>query len=207
MRRAAAVWAGKATGALSRISGRGGGTTLPGDVARAIDPDVLRKLARDLKHGAVVITGTNGKTTTARLISWVLEGAGYSVVSNRAGANLIFGATAAALDRAGADGKLKVDWGVFEIDEASLEGAVDEIQPRAAIVLNLFRDQLDRYGELEMIAKKIEAAFKRLPDSSRAILNADDPRVAEIGMNLERRPLWFGLDDPSVAMSLSLIHI
>jgi UDP-N-acetylmuramyl tripeptide synthase len=199
MRRTAAVWAGKATGALSRMSRLGGGTTLPGDVARAIDPDVLRKLSRDLKQGAIVITGTNGKTTTARLISWLLEGAGYSVVSNRAGANLIFGATAAALERAGADGKLKVDWGVFEIDEASLERAVDEIQPRAAIVLNLFRDQLDRYGELETIAKRIEAALKRLPDGSRAVLNADDPRVAEIGLNLGRPALWFGLDDTSVA--------
>src|SRR5216683_468024 len=182
MRRTAAVWAGKATGALSRISRLGGGTTLPGDVARAIDPDVLRKLSHDLKQGAVVISGTNGKTTTARLISWLLEGAGYSVVSNRAGANLIFGATAAALEKADANGKLNVDWGVFEIDEASLGRAVDEIQPRAAIVLNLFRDQLDRYGELETIAKRIEAALARLPDSSRAILNADDPRVAEIGL-------------------------
>lgn len=199
MRRTAAVWAGKATGALSRISHLGGGTTLPGDVARAIDPDVLRKLSRDLKHGAFVITGTNGKTTTARLISWLLEGAGHSVVSNRAGANLIFGATAAALESAGADGRLRADWGVFEIDEASLERAVDEIQPRAAIVLNLFRDQLDRYGELETIAKRIESALTRLPEESRAVLNADDPRVAEIGLNLERRPLWFGLDDVSVA--------
>src|SRR5260370_5895746 len=147
MRRAAAVWAGKATGVLSRISRLGGGTTLPGDVARAIDPDVLRKLSGDLEQGAIVITRTNGKTTTARLISWLLEGAGYSVVSNRAGANLIFGATAAPLERAGADGKLKVDWGVFEIDEASLERAADRTQPPAAIVLNLFRNQLDRYGE------------------------------------------------------------
>jgi UDP-N-acetylmuramyl tripeptide synthase len=200
MRRTAAVWAGKATGALSRLSGRGGGTTLPGDVARAIDPDVLRKLSRDLKQGAVVITGTNGKTTTARLLSWLLEGAGHSVVSNRAGANLIFGATAAALERAGANGRLSADWGVFEIDEASLERAVDEIQPRAAIVLNLFRDQLDRYGELESIAKRIETALAHLPDDSRAVLNADDPRVAEIGLNLKKAPLWFGLDDPGVAM-------
>src|ERR1700737_435740 len=148
MRRTAAVWAGKATGALSRISRLGGGTTLPGDVARAIDPDVLRKLSRDLKEGGIVITGTNGKTTTARLISWLLEGAGHSVVSNRAGANLIFGATAAALERAGANGRLSADWGVFEIDEASLERAVDEIQPRAAIVLNLFRAQLPPTGGL-----------------------------------------------------------
>jgi UDP-N-acetylmuramyl tripeptide synthase len=199
MRRAAAVWAGKATGALSRISRLGGGTTLPGDVARAIDPDVLRKLSRDLDQGAIVITGTNGKTTTARLISWLLEGAGHSVVSNRAGANLIFGATAAALQRAGANGRLRADWGVFEIDEASLERAVDEIQPRATIVLNLFRDQLDRYGELESIAKRIEKALARLPTESRAVLNADDPRVAEIGMHLDSKPIWFGLDDISIA--------
>jgi len=200
MRRTAAVWAGKATGALSRFSRLGGGTTLPGDVARAIDPDVLRKLSRDLKHGAIVITGTNGKTTTARLITWLLEGAGHSVVSNRAGANLIFGATAAALERAGANGRLQADWGVFEIDEASLERAVEEIQPRAAIVLNLFRDQLDRYGELEAIAKRIEAALGGLPDDSQAVMNADDPRVAEIGLDLKRKPLWFGLDDPTVAL-------
>ena len=198
MRRTAAVWAGKATAALSRLSRRGGGTTLPGDVARAIDPDVLRKLSKDLKYGSVVITGTNGKTTTARLISWLLEGAGHEVVSNRAGANLIFGATAAALEKADANGRLQADWGVFEIDEASLGFAVDEIQPKAAIVLNLFRDQLDRYGELETIAKKIESALSRMPEASRALLNADDPRVAEIGLNLSNSPLWFGLDDLSV---------
>ena len=199
VRRTAAVLAGKATGALSRLSRRGGGTTLPGDVARAIDPDVLRKLARDLKFGSVVITGTNGKTTTARLISWLLEGAGYQVVSNRAGANLIFGATTAALESAGPSGRLTADWGVFEIDEASLPKAIDEIQPKAAIVLNLFRDQLDRYGELESIAKKIESALEKLPEGSRALLNADDPRVAEIGLNLPKAPVWFGLDDTRVA--------
>src|SRR3979490_1419856 len=195
MRRAAAVWAGKATGALSRFSRRGGGTTLPGDVARAIAPDVLRKLSRDLKFGSIVITGTNGKTPTARLLSWLLEGLGHRVVSNRAGANLIFGATAAALESADANGRLRADWGVFEIDEASLKFAIDEIQPKVAIVLNLFRDQLDRYGELESIAKKIQAALSTLPEGSRALLNADDPRVAEIGLNLPsgNPPTWFGL--------------
>src|SRR4029077_12821771 len=198
-RRTAAVLAGKATGSLSRLSRRGGGTTLPGDVARAIDPDVLRKLSRELKFGAVVITGTNGKTTTARLITWLLEGAGHRVVSNRAGANLIFGATTAALQSTDPSGRLTADWGVFEIDEASLPKAIDEIQPKAAIVLNLFRDQLDRYGELESIAKKIESALEKLPAGGRALLNADDRRVAEIGLNLPEPPLWFGLDDTSVA--------
>ena len=199
IRKIAAVWAGKATGTLSRASGRGGGTTLPGDVARALDPHVLAKLAGDLTHGAVVITGTNGKTTTSRLVTWLLEGAGHKVVSNRAGANLIFGATAAALDAADVDGRLRAEWGVFEIDEASLPRAIQEIRPKATLVLNLFRDQLDRYGELESIAKKIESALSALPDEATAILNADDPRVAEIGLGLTRQPLWYGLDDTSVA--------
>jgi UDP-N-acetylmuramyl tripeptide synthase len=172
---------------------------LPGDVARAIDPEVLTKLSRDLTNGSIVITGTNGKTTTARLISWLLEGAGNQVVANRAGANLIFGATAAAVNQAGTDGKLKADWGVFEIDEASLPKAVEEIQPKATLVLNLFRDQLDRYGELETIAKKIEKALSTMSAGATAILNADDPRVAEIGLSLPRKPLWYGLDDASVA--------
>jgi len=199
IRKRAAVWAGKATGALSRVSGRGGGTTLPGDVARAIDPLVLTKLSQDLNQGSIVITGTNGKTTTARLISWLLEGAGHRVVANRAGANLIFGVTAAALDRADAGGNLRADWGVFEIDEASLPKAVTELQPRVTLLMNLFRDQLDRYGELESIAIKIESALAALPENARAILNADDPRVAEIGLGLPNAPLWYGLDDTSIA--------
>ncbi len=200
IRKTAAVWAGKATGTLSRVSRRGGGTTLPGDVARAIDPKVLTKLLRDLTHGSIVITGTNGKTTTSRLITWLLEGAGHKVVTNRAGANLIFGVTAAALDRAGMDARLRANWGVFEIDEASLPKVVEEIKPTATLVLNLFRDQLDRYGELESIAKKIESALSTLPQGSTAILNADDPRVAEIGLGLPNPPLWYGLEDVRVAL-------
>ena len=198
LRKTAAVWAGKAAGVLSRITRRGGGTTLPGDVARAIDPRILTRLTQDLTYGSIVITGTNGKTTTARLVTWLLEGAGHRVVANRAGANLIFGATAAALNKSGADGRLRADWAVFEIDEASLPKAVEELRPRATLVLNLFRDQLDRYGELESIAKKIEGALASQSESAKTILNADDPRVAEIGLNLPNKPLWFGLDDRHV---------
>jgi lipid II isoglutaminyl synthase (glutamine-hydrolysing) len=199
IRKTAAVWAGKATGTLSRITRRGGGTTLPGDIARAIDPKILTELASDLTQGSIVITGTNGKTTTARLMSWLLEGAGHRVVSNRAGANLIFGATAAALNRASANGTLKADWGVFEIDEASLPRAIKEIRPRATLVMNLFRDQLDRYGELESIAKTIQHALDDADEDATAVLNADDPRVAEIGLDLIRKPLWYGLEDERVA--------
>jgi UDP-N-acetylmuramyl tripeptide synthase len=160
---------------------------------------VLRKLARDLTGGAVLVTGTNGKTTTARLVSSLLEGLPARVVTNRAGANLIYGATAAAVARADIDGRLRAEWGVFEIDEAALPIAVDEIQPRAVLVGNLFRDQLDRYGELELLARTIHQALESLPERGRAVLNADDPRVGEIGLDLPRPPLWYGLDDPAVS--------
>src|SRR5207253_11168109 len=124
---------------------RAGGRTFPGDVARAIDPGVLRRQAAELTEGAVLITGTTGKTTTARLVSSLLEGLPARVVANRAGANLIYGATAAAVARAGLDGRLRAEWGVFEIDEATLPIAVDETRPRAVLVGNLFRDQLHRH--------------------------------------------------------------
>ncbi len=200
MRRTIAVLAGKATRTLSRASGRGGGTTFPGDVARAIDPDVLRRLAGDLRQGAVLVTGTNGKTTTARLIASLLEGLPSRVVANRTGSNLIYGAPAAAVAEADLDGRLRADWGVFEIDEATLPTAVDEIRPRVVLVGNLFRDQLDRYGELESLARRIHAALDRLSQSGTAVLNADDPRVGEIGLALASPPLWYGLDDPRVAL-------
>ncbi|MBJ7597392.1 MurT ligase domain-containing protein [Candidatus Nephthysia bennettiae] len=200
MRRAVAVLAGKATGRLSRLSGRYGGTTFPGDVARAIDPRVLRRLAADLSEGAVLITGTNGKTTTARLVTNLLEGLPSRVVANRTGSNLIFGATAAAVARAGLDGRLRADWGVFEIDEAVLPLAVEEIRPRAVLVNNLFRDQLDRYGELELLARTIHRALEALPEDGRAVLNADDPRVGELGQSLAHKPLWYGIEDTRVSV-------
>ena len=201
MRRTLAVLAGKATGGLSRLSGRGGGTTFPGDVARAVDPAVLRRLTADLKGGSVLVTGTNGKTTTARLVSSLLTGLPARVVANRAGANLIFGATAAAVACAGLDGRLRAEWGVFEIDEATLPIAVEEIRPRVVLVTNLFRDQLDRYGELELLALTIQRALERLPEPGQAVLNADDPRVGELGQALPRPPLWYGLEDRRVGVT------
>ncbi|MGH7777480.1 MAG: MurT ligase domain-containing protein [Candidatus Dormibacterales bacterium] len=197
--RLAAVWAGKVTGALSRAARQGGGTTLPGDVARALHRGVLQDLSGDLAGGVVLIAGTNGKTTTARLVTTMLEGLPSRVVANRSGSNLITGITAAAVARAGLGGRLEADWGVFETDEASLPAAVRETRPRAVLVGNLFRDQLDRYGELETTALTIQRALGDLPGGSVAVLNADDPRVAEIGLGLGRPPLWYGIDDRRVS--------
>ncbi|MGH7918828.1 MAG: MurT ligase domain-containing protein [Candidatus Dormibacteraceae bacterium] len=199
IRQAAAVLAGKATGGLSRLSRRGAGATFPGDVARAVDPGVLRKLAAGFREGAVLITGTNGKTTTSRLVASLLERPDRPVVANRTGANLIWGATAAAVQAASASGRLRADWGVFEIDEATLPQAVEEIRPRAVLVGNLFRDQLDRYGELETLAQRVGEALATLPRGSRVVLNADDPRLGWMGAQLDTAPLWYGLDDRSVS--------
>ncbi|TMD67999.1 MAG: Mur ligase family protein [Chloroflexi bacterium] len=193
----AALWAGKLTSALSRGLRRGGGTTLPGDVARWIDPRILTKLSRSLGEGTVVITGTNGKTTTAALLRHILEAQGRQAVANQAGANLIFGVTAAIVNQTSWSKTLPADVGLFEIDEASLPRLVQEVAPGTIVVTNLFRDQLDRYGELETTAAHIRRALTQGPEGVTAVLNADDPMVAALGDGLPR-VIYAGLDDPSL---------
>jgi lipid II isoglutaminyl synthase (glutamine-hydrolysing) len=196
----AALWAGKLTAALSRGLRRGGGTTLPGDVSRFIDPTILTKLSRSLTDGTVVITGTNGKTTTAALLRHILEARRRPTVANQAGANLIFGVTAALVNRASWTGTLPATSGLFEIDEASLPRLVQEVAPGTIVVTNLFRDQLDRYGELETTAAHLRRALTQGPEGMTAVLNADDPMVAALGDGLPR-VIYAGLDDPSLLQS------
>jgi len=193
----AALWAGKVTAGLSRGLGRGGGTTLPGDVSRWVDAHVLTKLSRALRDGTVVITGTNGKTTTAALLRHILEANGRRVVANRAGANLIFGITAAMVNETDWRGDLPATVGLFEIDEASLPRLVEEVAPGTIVVTNLFRDQLDRYGELEATARHIRGALTKGPEGITAVLNADDPLVSALGDDLPR-VIYAGLDDPAL---------
>ncbi|WP_276522349.1 MurT ligase domain-containing protein [Kallotenue papyrolyticum] len=194
LRRMAGTLAGKTTLIISRGLGRGG-TQLPGVVARRIDPFILRELADDLPQGVVLVTGTNGKTTTARMLAAILQRHGWRVLHNRAGANLITGLTATAIAGADAWGRLRAEIGLFETDEAHLPAAIGETQPRVVLVLNLFRDQLDRYGEVDTIAKRWRAALATLPASSTVVLNADDPAVAGLGENLGCRVLYYGLQD------------
>ena len=200
VRATAALWAGKLTAGLSRGLRRGGGTTLPGDVSRWVDPTILTKLARSLSDGTIVVTGTNGKTTTAALLRHILEAQGHPTVANQAGANLIFGVTAAVVNRAGWSGDLPATTGLFEIDEASLPRLVQEIAPGTILVTNLFRDQLDRYGELETTAAHIRRALTQGPEGMTAVLNADDPMVAALGDDLPR-VIYAGLDDPALLQS------
>lgn len=194
LRRMAGTLAGKTALLLSRRLGRGG-TQLPGVVARRIDPSILRELADDLPQGVVLVTGTNGKTTTARMLAAILQCHGWRVLHNRAGANLITGLTATAVTGASLWGRLRAEIGLFETDEAHLPAAIAETRPRVVLVLNLFRDQLDRYGEVDTIAKRWRAALATLPASSTVVLNADDPAVAGLGEELACRVLYYGLQD------------
>jgi UDP-N-acetylmuramyl tripeptide synthase len=196
-RATAALWAGKLTARASRGLRLGGGTTLPGDVSRFIDPHILRKLAAGFEQGTIVVTGTNGKTTTAALLRRILEVEGRQAIANRAGANLIFGVTAAVVDRARWNGRVPASVGLFEIDEASLPLLVADTAPGTIVVTNLFRDQLDRYGELETTAGHIRRALRQGPEGVTAVLNADDPMVAALGDDLPR-VVYAGIDDATL---------
>lgn len=196
VRLAAAIAAGKAAGLASRVVRAGGGTTLPGVVARRIAPNTLRLLTARLAEGVVLIAGTNGKTTTARMLATVLSASGRRVLHNRAGANLLTGLTATAIAGASIAGRLQAEAGLFEIDEAALPGALAETGPRLVVLHNLFRDQLDRYGEVDTIARHWRAALETLSPAAVVLLNADDPAIAALGEGLAARVRYYGLDDP-----------
>jgi len=192
------VAAAKAVGSLVRAAGRGGGTSLPGKVLTRLEPHAIGLLAQRLTHGSAVISATNGKTTTAAMTAAILERSGETLVHNRAGANMAGGvasALAAAARRGGRE--LSGELGLFEVDEFWLAPVVEELEPRALLLGNLFRDQLDRYGELEIIADRWAAVVAAHGDRSALVLCADDPLVADLGRAHE--PLYFGVDDDSLA--------
>jgi UDP-N-acetylmuramyl tripeptide synthase len=196
-RLAAAVVAGRLTASVSRLVGLGGGTTMPGRVARALHPDVVCALASRLERGSVVVTGTNGKTTTARLISHILTRAGTAVVHNRAGANLAAGVAAALVERSSWTGVPRAQAGVFEVDEATLPALWTPLTPRVAVLLNLFRDQLDRYGEIDLLSTRWQAALGQPGGRAAVVYNADDPLVADVGRAYGGPQVPFGIADAS----------
>ncbi|MDI6857976.1 MAG: MurT ligase domain-containing protein [Dehalococcoidia bacterium] len=203
-RTVAAIWAGKAAGAASRILRRGGGTALPGLVAERLDPRLVERLGGQLGLGSVIVTGTNGKTTTAHMLSSVARAAGYRPLHNRTGSNLMRGIATALLADAGLAGSLPdadKRLGVFEVDEATLPQAVAALSPRALVFTNLFRDQLDRYGEVDSIAARWRATLKAAPPSTTVVLNSDDPSVAALEAVARGPVLLYGVEDAAAALS------
>jgi UDP-N-acetylmuramyl tripeptide synthase len=176
-------------GRLARLAGRGG-TTLPGKVLSSLDAGAVARLAARLPRGSALVSGTNGKTTTAGMVAEIL-GRRIRLAHNRAGANLVSGVASTLLESPDAE------LGLFEVDEFAFPEVSADVRPAAVSLGNLFRDQLDRYGELEAIAARWRKAVGALPDSTALVVNADDPTLAGLARGRERA-LRFGLDDPSV---------
>src|SRR6266536_121938 len=191
MRLALELALARTAGRLSRLAGRGGGTTIPGKVLATIDPGAVSTLAARLPLGSAIVSATNGKTTTAALVAGILSPR-IRLAHNSSIANLVSGVTSTLLAAHGAE------LGLFEVDEGAFPDVARRIRPRAVCLGNLFRDQLDRYGELERIAERWREAVRELPDGSRLVVNADDPQVGDLA---GERPgsVTFGLDDPSQA--------
>ncbi|HUA71701.1 MAG TPA: Mur ligase family protein [Solirubrobacteraceae bacterium] len=194
------IAAARAVGELARRAGRGGGTSLPGKVLMALEPSAIAELSARLPRGSVVISATNGKTTTAAMVASVLEHAGIRTVHNRAGANMAGGVASTLLAAARGGGRIDGELGLFEIDEFWLDRVTPELAPRVILLGNLFRDQLDRYGELDTIADRWAAvASATSASAARLVLNADDPLIADLGRDAAR-VTYFGIEDPSVAI-------
>jgi lipid II isoglutaminyl synthase (glutamine-hydrolysing) len=186
----------RAIGGASRASGRGGGTTLPGRVLLRLEPEAIARLGRDL-DACTIVSATNGKTTTAGMIAAILAAEGRAPVHNRAGSNMTWGVATALLEQDGHEG-------LFEVDEAWLPKVATELDPSLIVLGNLFRDQLDRYGEIETLADEWGRTVADRVGLTGFALNADDPLIADLGRDSEEKPregvLYFGIDDPTQAL-------
>jgi UDP-N-acetylmuramyl tripeptide synthase len=179
--------AARAAGSLSRVAGRGGGTTLPGKLLWKLDPAAIDRLAGQLPQGSVLVSATNGKTTTTAMAAEILR-TRVRLAHNDSGANLVSGVASTLLRTRGAE------LGLFEVDEAALSELARRLRPKALLLCNLFRDQLDRYGELELVAARWREAVASLPDAQ-LVVNGDDPQVGDLGRD-RAGSLTFGIDDP-----------
>ncbi|HET7507620.1 MAG TPA: Mur ligase family protein [Solirubrobacterales bacterium] len=187
----------RAIGAASRASGRGGGTTLPGRMLLRMEPEAIARLGDRLDRGTTIVSATNGKTTTAGMIAAILAADGRRPVHNRAGSNMTWGVATALLEQRGEEG-------LFEVDEAWLPRVAEQLDPSLIVLGNLFRDQLDRYGEMEALADDWAGTVAARVGLTRFVLNADDPLIADLGRDPEgeRREgvLYFGIEDKAQAL-------
>jgi UDP-N-acetylmuramyl tripeptide synthase len=188
---AAETAAARGVAALSRLVGAGAGMTIPGKLLSKLDPGAIDRLAARLPAGTAAISATNGKTTTAAMAAEILRPR-FRLAHNRSGANLVSGVASTLLAAEHAE------LGLFEVDEAALPEVLRRILPRAVCLGNLFRDQLDRYGELELVAERWREAVRRLPGETELLVNGDDPQLGALA-DAHERSVVFGLDDPRLA--------
>ena len=189
-----AVLAAKAALKACHLSGRPG-SSLPGRAALKVDPHIIAPLAAGIRRGIIVTCGTNGKTTTNNLLCSMLEAQGFRVVSNRLGANMVEGVAAALATAAkGPLGYLAADFACLEVDEASAARVLQDLHPDYMILTNLFRDQLDRYGEIDLTMKALEKAILEAPDMT-LVINGDDPLTAYLAKKSAHRIVSYGVNE------------
>ncbi|HEX4716696.1 MAG TPA: MurT ligase domain-containing protein, partial [Ktedonobacteraceae bacterium] len=201
LRASVAVVGGRTAGALSRRFHLGGGTSIAGIVAQQLYPDIIEHLSTQLQQGSILVTGTNGKTTTSGFIAAILSDAGLRVWRNREGSNLMRGIAGALVIRTRPNGKLRRAGqaiSIFEVDEAVMPKAVRTIPTRVAVFNNLFRDQLDRYGEVDSVLERWQQTISSLSPETILVLNADDPTIANLGRSFAGRVVYFGIEDPTL---------
>lgn len=189
------IFFGKLFTLFSRFFNIGSGSTWSGHIALSLNSNFIKQIIRKNNIRIILIAGTNGKTTTGKLIQAILEKNNKKVFQNQAGANLLNGIASSLILNSSLTGTIKKDFAIFEIDENTLPLILQEIKdPDFVIILNLFRDQLDRYGEINTIAKKWSDALSKVNKKITLILNADDPQVAFLGKKCKLNTLYFGLD-------------
>lgn len=177
----------------------GSGSTLPGLLAETVDRHIASKLAAKVKYGSIIVTGTNGKTTTSKMLVEILKEDGLTVLANDSGSNMMRGVTSALVNATDIFGfRVKADVAVFEVDEATMPEATSKIRPEILLVSNLFRDQLDRYGELDKTAALIGKSLQGFSKMT-TVLNADDPLVASLSKYADGPVEYFGVESTEIA--------
>lgn len=185
---------GKLLSELSSLFSLGAGSTWPGHIGLNLNERFISEILSQNKHlKTVLVAGTNGKTTTSTLLKYILENERYKVFQNEEGSNLLNGMASSLIKNSSLSGKIDKNVAIFEVDENSLPLVLKEITPDAIVLLNLFRDQLDRYGEVDLIAKKWQESLQTLPKRTTVFLNADDPQIAYVGKGLNAIITYFGL--------------
>ena len=193
-----AVGVAKTVTGVVRSLSLGAASVLPGEISRRLHSRLLPLLFEQVKEGVILVVGTNGKTTTSLLLKQILSDRGYTVVHNSSGANLINGLITALLSSADMTGKISADYAILEVDENILPLLLKDCVPKYILALNLFRDQLDRYGEVDTIARRWGKAIALLPEDTTIVLNADDPTLSSLGQQLKQKVLYFGLNEPEL---------
>ena len=194
------IFFGKILSKVINLLNLGSGETWPGHIALLVNKNFVRETLKNSKPKIILVAGTNGKTTTSKLIQTILSKNERKIMQNTSGANLLNGIASALILHSNILEKFNYDFAIFEVDENTLPLALKEFTPDFIVLLNLFRDQLDRYGEINTIALKWMAAIEKLPHSTKLILNANDPQIAFLGR--EKNAFYFGLNERSKTLKI-----